>query len=201
MSEFLANIVPAQTPYIPDCGDLLCEMLKPESAKYLEVPSPEIRPKDIEIFSHERHHEPPTDGEVLPLQLIEINTWEAIDRLRINAADIRATYECPYTNYECFALMPVCLISTDLEGKWGKLIRRRPRISRCDPDFVMDYDWHKHMHKDKRFYAHDVGKLLLGSGYTSGTLINDGSRELHQTIVNLDNGDKLWVYFWMWYNK
>ena len=187
---FNATVIPATNPYKPNCGDLVCGFDKPDSEQYLETWE---HPKSGKSF-------PFPEGQVLPLCLIDPHPWHAIDKLGIDAGAIRCPYECPYTRYTFHSIVPAALVSTDLEGKWGDIIRK-PGVARHSHDYVLDWDYHKSMWKEKVFDLHEVGQAILGLGYTHGTGIWDGSGSKHSTVVNLDNGDKLWVYFWEWHNK
>ena len=42
---------------------------------------------------------------------------------------------------------------------------------------------------------------MLGSGYNDGILPFDGSHSLIFATIPLDNGDKIIVVGWEWYNK
>jgi len=178
----MIRVIPAKNPYKPKHGDLVCGFNKPSAEGYIETPTNEL-----------------PEGQVMPLCLIDHHCWQASKRLDIDAAPIYAPYKCPYTKYEFFSIIPVALISTDLSGKWRKtVVERRAGV---DPDYVLDHEFNRHMWKDTVFDIQDIGKLMLGSGYTSMTSIYDGSRSMHRSKVNLDNGDTLWVYFWEWHNK
>ncbi len=111
--------------------------------------------------------------------------------LGINPGGLRIRYKCPYTDYDFYGVVPVALISDDL---------KKYKIH-GNTDYWFDYEYHEQMWGDKRFELNNIQKLLLGSGYTLGTRVNDGSSSVRQTTVNLSNGDCLWVHFFEWHNK
>lgn len=165
-------------PYKPDHGDLVCEFNFPEMGKYLETPSKE-RFKD---------------KQVLPLRLLSPNPWKALTELRIKAEAFHAPYECPYTGYTFYSIVPSALISDDLKGKYGF-------VNHWNKDYLFDYEFQRDMFRDNILELGTIGDLILGSGYTEMTHVNDGSRSKLKSIINLDNGDKLYVHFWEWHNK
>lgn len=177
------NVIVAKKPFKHKYGDLVCGFENVESEKYLETTSSK-KP----------------EGQVLPLCLIDPNPWHALSRLKINVDPIKVPYECPYTGYSFYSIIPSALISKDLEKNWGELIRTG-RIACCSVDYVLDWEYHKSTFQERMFDLSEIEELLMGSGYTCGTRMNDGSHSKGSTIVNLDNGDMLWVHFWIWHNK
>lgn len=175
----MIQLVQAAKPYKPEIGDLVCEWCKPEKSElYLDSAKG-----------------PGTD-KVVPLCIIYPNPWVALEWFNIDAKPIMAKYECPYTNYKHFAIVPTALLLLQGDTK---------RYEKCKSmygmDYILDWDFHKHMHKERRLEVFPIQKMLLGSGYTHGTCINDGHGSLEYARVNMDNGDALWVAFWEWYNK
>ena len=47
----------------------------------------------------------------------------------------------------------------------------------------------------------DIQQSLLGHGYTDGTYPSDGDGELILLDAQLDNGDMVVGWGWVWYNK
>jgi hypothetical protein len=157
-------------------GDIIAEMVKPGVSKYLV------------------EEEGPGTDKVVPLQCITPNPWTALAVLGIDCEDIIARYECPYTEYTHFAIVPSALLINGTIDPYKGLKR--------NPEYVLDWEWHKQMIPEKeRFGLFPIQKLLIGSGYTCGAAFNDGIGRINQRRVMLDNGDALWCHFWMWYNK
>jgi hypothetical protein len=181
------KILPTLKPYKPEIGDLILDWVKPEARKFLgTVPGRKKR---------EKQAVPKAEGDqVLPLRLLNPNPWKALEALGIDADEIKAKYECPYTEYDFYAIVPAALISSDLKGKYD-------HVQHWNKDYLFDHEFHKDMFKEHITGLGEIGKLMLGSGWTSMTGVNDGSRSVITAIVNLDNGDQLLVYTWEWYNK
>ena len=175
------KVIHADKPYKPKNGDLVCGFDNEEVEKYLQDPGNNL-----------------PEGQVLPLCLIHPNTWQAVKLLDIDAKPICCRYECPYTNYEFYSIVPAVLVSTDLNAKWGKIVQK---VARWTPDYVLDHEYHRETYKERVFDLNEIGKFLIGPGYTHGTHITDGSGSIINAIVNLDNGDFLYVYLLEWYNK
>lgn len=185
------TVVPAKNPWQPQHGELVICWCKPGSGTYIETPGPEVPNKQVSPSEHV--YERPIEGQVLPLCLVSPNPWRALQILGIDTQEIMLPYTCPYTGLVFYGLVPSCLVSSDV-GRYADKIR-------YDKDYILDHEYHREMWKDRVFDLQDVARVLLGTGYTHGTGINDGSRSLHQTKVNLSNGDYLWCYLWLWHNK
>ena len=175
------KVVPARVPLISkknkrDIGDLILEWEKPFAIQYLGAP-----PKVVK-------------GQILPLRLLEPNPWKALEALAISAPEIKAPYKCPYTGYEFFAIIPAALISDDLKNKYT-------HVHHWNKEYLFDHEWHREVFRNDVTSMGEIGKLMFGSGWTTGTGINDGSREIIETVIDLDNDDKLFAYTWKWYNK
>jgi hypothetical protein len=171
------QVIPAKKRHKYDCGDLVCEFYQPDSGRYLE-------------------DNPCRDGQIIPLGVFYPNPWDSLKVLEIDVTLIKIEYVCPYTDFHCFSIVPTALIRTNLEEKWGELVQKKWGNS----GYVLDHEWHKSAWGDVCGLS-DIARLLLGSGYTEGTHIHDGSRERKETTVRLSNGDAIWVHFWEWYNK
>ena len=159
---------------------MLCGFTNKESCQYLEEADTPLE-------------------QILPLTLINPNCWVALSNLEIDTEPIKVIYECPYTKYTSYSIVPVALVSTDLKGKWESIIRKG--ISLHTVEYLLDYEFHKNMWQKRILELTDIGKLLMGSGYTYLAGWNDGYGSKESFKINLDNGDFLWVYAWEWYNK
>jgi hypothetical protein len=187
LNNIMIELVEAKPPYHPDCGDILWE-----GRTLLE---PIVRNSD--------------GHQIKPLKLCERDKWQPIPLIIVNTNPICAltslsidvnilkktcTYVCPYNQYSHLGIVPVAVLSKDAN-------RYRAPFPNIQSDYVFDWEWHMNMLKDDIFKLCDVYYIKLGSGYTEGTSSFDGSGTRRQTTIALDNGDKLWVYFWEWYNK
>lgn len=169
----MINIIPAEKPYTPDIGDLVCDFNKKVSG-YLTLQKSKSE-------------------KIIPLSLIDLNPWNALRDLGIDCSCINVKYTCPYTKYEHFAIIPTALI---VNGD----VKIYSKVRHWNPEFVLDWEWHKKMIPD-RLNLSKIEKILLGSGYTDGTNAHDGSGAIIECRVILDNGDMLHCHTWEWYNK
>lgn len=167
----MVEIIKAENLYVPDCGDLLYE----------------------NSFLESLSDEHPV-GQMMPLAVLDANPWHALKLLGINTTAIKKTYQCPYTGYAHYWIVPVALISDDLKNNYA-------HFEHWNKNYLFDHEWHEQMWSERRWELQKIQQLLLGSGYTVGTMSNDGFGEVRQTKVKLSNGDYLWVHFWVWYNK
>jgi hypothetical protein len=172
----MIKVVKAKEKYVPNIGDLVCEWTSKESAEYLVAE---------EGLGTEK---------VIPLACAHPNPWTALSYFNINAEPLQVTYDCPYTTYTHFTILPIALL---LNGD-GKAYKN---MKHWAADYVLDWDFHRELMKERRLEIQAIQRILLGSGYTNGCGFNDGSPGLEQRRVMLDNGDALWVSFWEWYNK
>jgi hypothetical protein len=186
-----ATIIPAEKPYVPENGDLVCDFMRmeeqdPKPSRFLESKQKKLLKK----LSHED-----INLQLLPLQMVHPNPWIALKLLRIDASDIKtATYKCPYTDYLHYSIVPVTLISHDLAKNYAN-------VRHWNKDYLFDHTFTKHMFGSSILRIGAIGKMLLGSGWTLGTSVNDGSRGEISATIALNNGDKLFVQTWEWYNK
>ncbi len=170
----MIKIIPAEKPYKSKNGDLVCSFDNKEISKYLT-------------------NQKSDSQKIIPLGIIHPIPWTALSHLGIDYSNITARYTCPYTEYEHFAILPVAVI---VNGD----IKTYAKVHHYNPDFVLDWEWHQKMIPD-RLALSRIDKVLLGSGYTAGTRINDGSGSLIQCRAILENGDILHLHLWEWYNK
>jgi hypothetical protein len=175
------HVVTSKNPYTPRIGDLLCGFRK-DAGVHLA----------LEKFTGDLK-----DYQIIPLACLLPNPWQALGSLQIYVDEIKDIHDCPYTGYAYYSLVPTALLSKNLE-------QYEPPLGVPFADYAMDAEWHLHMsgNKPERLVElTPIQKLLLGSGYTHGTRYLDGHGKTEEGVVNLDNGDLLWVHFWEWYNK
>jgi hypothetical protein len=177
----MIKIIEAPEKYENDCGDLVCDFDGGKVGKYLSQPLKENK-----------------GWQILPLGVLDPNPFIALKRLDIDPENIVSKYVCPYTNYEHYSVMPIAVFSQNLKKNYFDILAAK-RL--WNIDYVLDHAWHKKMHGDALLAIADIAKMLLGSGYTHGTMINDGSRSMKVLMAHLENGDLLYNWAWEWYNK
>lgn len=172
----MITLLKTNKPYKPKIGNLMASFYSEKATDYFsnitETPK----------------------GEELLLSIINPNPWVALKKIGVNVSPINMTYKCPYTNYEFYCVVPILIFSTDITKYKGKKLF-------YDEDYLLDYDFHRKMFNSSMHQPSSIQKLLAGSGYTSGTMINDGSASKKFAISEMSNGDKLYLMVWEWYNK
>jgi hypothetical protein len=74
------------------------------------------------------------------------------------------------------------------------------------PEMAADTAWNRDRYRDyvggdETAHPPQWARMLMGSGYTSGTRPSDGYGAIEHGYVGLSNGDYLRCYVWEWYNK
>lgn len=127
------------------------------------------------------------------LSLEEGSVFESLRKAGIDTSSFEQTYLCPYSGLEFYSLVPMFLISNDLS-----LYIKRTEFN--DMAFDKEWMWDR-QDPNNLFNPSDLNKSMLGSGYTYGCNISDGSNQYLLVAIELDNGDKLICLTWEWFNK
>lgn len=177
--------------YVPEIGDVLFEL-----ADWMNEHSVTLASAAADAIQMRKF-------QTIPLYSIDPHPYRAIYMAGIDDAVMRekSAYKCPYTKYEHYAFVPTAIF-TDDTLKYKPLIERRIELEQrgiwFGVDYALDADWNAD-HSDLELTS--VQKSILGPGYTGLTGIRDGHGRVKQGLLPLDNGDKLYVHFWEWYNK
>ncbi len=158
---------------------------------------------NYENYIREFDYDEYQDLNILQLSYFDPNPWKAISKIyHLNQSSFKkllykSNYECPYTDRKYSALVPVAIFSNEIEKYF------EPNKYYWFKDMACDKEWNL---KDINIASLDVEptkfqQLILGSGYTIGTLISDGSNSILPVTVDLDNGDYLYCYSYIWHNK
>lgn len=137
---------------------------------------------------------------ILFLDGISPNTWEALTILNIDFAEFKSkvSYQDPYSNNTYYWQFPIGIQTSDLI-KYAQCKRNGSHVLSSIYPWLFDADYIGNMYKNLEIGK--ISKTLLGHGYTSYTLPDDGSNSLDFGTINLDNGDQLICAIWIWYNK
>lgn len=149
---------------------------------------------------------------MLKLAYIDINPWTALNHLAqqwkvfdcnsIKSLQDSCRYICPYTNNTHFALLPLAILTQDADAYFPKEHRKTwyyematDRTWNCKEDgsHLLPENWH--VENDT------ILRCILGPGYTSMTLTNDGSPSLEAVSLDLSNGDTMLAITQVWHNK
>lgn len=166
--------------YVPAIGDVLFDC-----AAYMERLC--ATPKDI-----------PSALASVPFVMlgwINPNPWVSLEILEIDCDRFKKAceYKDFYTGNVAFGALPVAILTKDAS-------KYKTSCKKEWLDGAFDHEWNRHMHK-QWWELSEIGKVLMGTGYTDGTTIMDGSGERVLLKAPLDNGDSLLVWCWEWYNK
>ena len=142
------------------------------------------------------------------------NPWNALIEAGIYETDVEdlkrwSKNHCPCSEMDYYAMVPVCILTSDAnryigddEGQWYY-------------NLLSDGDWNRYQNwgvsnerpeaeipeNDPEKHLGSVKRAMLGSGYTEMILPSDGSHDFIFASIPLDNGDKVIIIGWEWYNK
>jgi hypothetical protein len=129
-----------------------------------------------------------------------LSAWANLEKFGIEHEQFKqdVTYDCPLIG-TAYSVVPGYILTHDIEpyvmaGMMGRLYEG-------DVDFVRDTFCVDANDLDTLLQVPELVVLQMGSGYTFGTLPTDGSRGKDVAVVDLDNGDMLFSWYWKWYNK
>ena len=183
------KIIESKKIFKPEIGDILY------GEEYFE----EFKKEDLEGV------------DIIPLRSMNLlSPWKALRQFHVDPSPFQAhvEYSCPLLNQHYYWAVPSYILTKDMaqylkDTQHGKL-------------YDYDWDWLRKMGRegsekypldqDQQFEKHILfmsraTNLLLGTGFTEGTLPTDGHGRIHEAKVNLDNGDVIVVNLWFWYNK
>ena len=134
-----------------------------------------------------------------PLLAVNQNPWEALLSLGVRCLPFKDSvkYECPYTKYKNYWAVPVLIFTENIDFWIDRFNIKRPKL-------YSDIDRVKQMYPlDTKhgFPFTKIHRALLGTGYSSYNIIEDGYGHLHDAIVPLNNGDYLGMKVWVWFSK
>lgn len=128
------------------------------------------------------------------LNSIGMNPWRCLEgRIETEPFQTELRYHCPYSGYAHFWAVPVAILTDHVtryklshEVKWA--------------DVAFDHDWVRHRNKQP-FNLEVVQEVLMGSGYTAGTTVENGVSNRIMLGGTMDNHDLLLCWVWEWFNK
>lgn len=170
----MIKIIPKDKPYTPDIGDILY------GNKYV---SSACDPKSVTDF----------------LVLTGYHLWKSLSYFNIDYEQCMKDfeYQCPFSGNLYYWFVPVALIIRNGSDKY----RPATPTPNYEDDYRLDVEWHSSILKHDLEKPNNMVRSFLGHGYTNGTLPSDGSNCLHSVLLNLDNGDSIFGFCWIWYNK
>jgi len=145
------------------------------------------------------------------------NPWEALAAAGINIDDVQnlkdwSKNHCPCSMMDYNAIVPIAILTND-----ATVYTKAGRMPEMFHGIHEDGDWNRKSWIDKiyedgeivgqeynksfDYHLSDVERAMLGSGYSEMILPSDGSHGFIFATIPLDNGDKIVVIGWEWYNK
>jgi len=148
-----------------------------------------------------------TEYDPVPLTTIADFSWAALDRIGItDRAYLQETFEyvCPWSENVYYHFMPWLLLTKDTE--------RYTKPKTPFAEMAFDAEWTRDMvlpgyfstmdgTETKEAQKDEITQAMLGHGYTEGTLPCDGNGENKLACLELDNGDLIAGWLFVWYNK
>lgn len=194
----MIHIIKPDTPYVPKNGDIA---IYGKHHEYMEK-------IDMGLF---RNMNP------MPIGGFSDNPWKALHNTGIDRGDIDrligwSKNYCPCSCMEYYAIVPIVILTSDATRYLGS---EKDKSKCMFYDMYNDADWNRHMdwqidNNDENseipepnvdHQMSSVHRAMLGSGYNDGILPSDGGHSLIFATIPLDNGDKIVIIGWEWYNK
>ncbi len=189
----MIKVVEPEKLYKPKIGDVLWG-----AAADWAAPSQGDNPEPMRVCGLQLNVTDPKDADskVIVLDAISVNPLIAVRRLGIDAEwFLGVRHRDPYTQTQVYGVIPTVLLTDDPE-KYREALTGQVAFL----DMALDSDYWKEARREL-FALGDIARLFLGSGYSEGCSIHDGSHQLKPAKLKLSNDDWLFVWFWEWYNK
>lgn len=143
------------------------------------------------------------DKNVLNLGYFDYNKWAAIqkmgvfDPIQLEMLRTMGKYDCEYTNRDYDGFLPLCIFSDDIE----KYITNK---NAWWYDMAIDKSWNlapDDEYEDAAILG-DIEHVMMGSGYASGFITNDGSYSHVPVLMDIeDTNDVIYGVALCWHNK
>jgi hypothetical protein len=176
----MISIVKASKPYSPENGDILC------GSEYIcgEIKKGNYSLEVITDLSHVSSGVTITPM-VVDLSFICNNPWKALSTIGVDYSEFikKVTYDDYLTTNKYFWFVPDKMLLCG--GIFGYTI---------SPSNL----------RYQTLNIREPGKIqasFMGHGYTIGTLPSDGENDYIHAYVKLSNGDILYGFCWVWFNK
>lgn len=140
------------------------------------------------------------------LAYVANNAWEALEMLNLTRFVLKletvreikrmSEYTCPYTNHVFNGLLPLAVI-TETPNDWFKQ-------SAWWYDMMSDQDWNETWIQNTvrgNINLTTIEQCIIGTGYTAGTMVNDGDTSITPVMMDVSNGDTILAVTHQWHNK
>jgi hypothetical protein len=141
---------------------------------------------------------------VFPLVFAHHNPWTALQLLGIETLPLllEVLYACPFFKYNKFYWAVPLLIFTDDPVSYANKVHVCG-VEYWDNKFLDDLrpERVRNWRQTNMFPLNSIQEILLGHGYTEGTLPQDGNGSLCDAIMKLSDDTEIGMKIWMWYNQ
>ena len=211
----MITIVDPEKQYIPRNGDVLWGAAANWAApRSFDKPSQErVSGLKLNVLDGTEFK----DNQILLVSRINVNPMAAMKVIGIGL-DFFCPKKDTYTEHEgVYGIVPTAVLSDDV-SKYEKSMMKSINEYGSNQlvDLALDQEFVKesianggctvegnHLYSEyaEVFGLNDIQELMMGSGYTFGCNMHDGSHARIPAKVKLSNGDWLFVWFWEWYGN
>ena len=172
---------------------------------------------DIDIYGDHHEYLAPLDWDEIkvknPIPIVgscsfSLNPWRALFEAGIEEKGILTLKSmslnfCPCADMNYYAIVPVAILAKDstVYVKDNMFANMLNDAEWNRQNWIVEYDDPYYDPKCAESHLSAIHRAILGSGYHDGILPLDGSHGLILATIPLDNGDKIIVVAWEWYNK
>lgn len=150
---------------------------------------------------------------MLPLRLLDLNTWRALRTLqdmlmgysRTQELEDASRYHCPYLGSSHTALVPLALLTTQValyRSKLGSFLGAQELCGYIDDGSASGINSRSAHRLSRGHYIDDMVEVpavvQMGPGFTNICLPMDGRSVRRPVLVNMANGDSLLCACWVW---
>lgn len=132
-------------------------------------------------------------------KIIDNFGWKTLQEMGISNAlkfSEELKYECEWSDNTYYWAMPLCVYYQDGDF-WREQLK--DKVPDWNLDYILDKEYHEGRHDTTA--TSEIEDAFLGHGYSEFGGPSDGSHNLYPAVMQLDNGDKLLVKVWVWFNK
>jgi hypothetical protein len=135
---------------------------------------------------------------VYPLYLCNQNTWKALTHLGIDIFPIYHSmiYRGAYSENYYYYVIPIYIFTDNPKTYAAKV--ESPYKEVWDQKIYLD---EMRPCYEEGFFINSIQKTLLGHCYSHTQLPHDGSCELHDSVMELSNGEEVGVKIWVWFQN
>lgn len=146
--------------------------------------------------------------DILLLSFINENYWRALSVVigknngtvgssQVDKIIEKFTYRCRYTDRDYIAVLPIAIITNDI----NKYLSIDGLVVPWLHESLNDQKWIKHFYPLSEFSLSSISKCILGTGYEKDFIVEDGCFSNDYSKMEMDNGDFILCVNLVWHNK